>query len=137
MAQTLASRGEELSSLEQRITTVQQQNVERLSRQAGDSHPEQAGEARLQPGQYAAGRVTAVFEEEGTFKMQEANGPRAVQGQYAVESGILTLSDVHGDTGLVRFPMRCRVQAINGGFRLEAVENSCRELSGVTFEQQG
>jgi hypothetical protein len=87
----------------------------------------------IEPGQYDGGPVVAEFGPDNQFQMATSDGSQTVAGRYEVGDGILILSDVSGDVGLASFPMRCRLQAVDGGFRLEASDGSCRELSGTSF----
>jgi hypothetical protein len=75
----------------------------------------------------------AEFGPDDRFRMARIDGTQAVEGRYQLGDGVLNLTGVSGDVGFARFPMRCRVEAVDGGFRLEAVEGSCQELAGTTF----
>jgi hypothetical protein len=68
--------------------------------------------------------------------MSAANGARSVEGQYAFEDGLLILSNVRGDIGLTELPIRCGIEATDGGFSLQEHQNSCQELAGMTFRPQ-
>ena len=87
----------------------------------------------LEPGRYEAGPVVAEFGPDDRFQMARSDGTQSVQGRYEFGDGVLTLSDVSGDVGLASFPMRCRVEAADGGFRLQATDGSCQALAGTTF----
>src|SRR5919199_987476 len=85
----------------------------------------------LQPRAYAAGAIVLRFDPDGTFRISEAAGSRKVDGRYAYADGTLTLSDAKGDTGGVKFPMRCRVDPAPPGFRLSPTEDSCKVFNEV------
>ena len=87
----------------------------------------------IEPGRYEAGPVVAEFGPDNQFQMATSDGTQTVRGRYEVGDGVLSLSDVSGDIGMARFPMRCRLEAVQGGFRLEATDGSCQQLAGTTF----
>jgi septal ring factor EnvC (AmiA/AmiB activator) len=98
---------------------------------------EEAGTAQaltgIEPGRYEAGPVIVEFGSDGQFQMAQRDGAQSVQGRYEVADGVVHLTDVSGDIGRASFPMRCRLTAADGGFRLEAVDGSCQEFAGTIF----
>jgi regulator of replication initiation timing len=112
----------ELADLEQQIEAEQP-----------DAMAEPEPQATIEPGSYEAGQVIAEFGPDGRFQMARRDGSQVVEGRYEVDDDVVTLSDVSGDLGRTSFPMRCRLAAVDGGFRLEAVNGSCQELAGTTF----
>lgn len=123
IASNLSTRTDELAELERRIADLQTEGAA-LS---------QAAAVGIRPGEYAVGPVTAFFASDGTFRLSDADAARHVTGRYAVESGVLTLSDAVGATGGARFPMRCRIEPQTNGFRLFELDNSCSVFSDVEF----
>ncbi len=94
------------------------------------------GDASLQPylgKQYAAGPVTLELRPDGTFVLNEIEGDRRVEGDYALEAGTITFSDPEGDVGPAQFPMRCRFEAAGNDFRLNDSGGTCQRFEGLTF----
>ncbi len=90
-------------------------------------------EKTRRPPAYRAGDVVLRLGEDGVFSMDEVGGSRKIEGRYAVQDGVLTLSQAKGDVGNTKFPVRCRIQHLGGGFVLTGIERSCAVLHGVTF----
>ncbi len=121
----VASRGDELAQIEQRIQSLQQSG-------GGAARAQAAG---LAPGQYTVGPVTATFAPDGTFQMSGSDKVRNVTGRYALEGGQLVLSEAEGDVGTARFPMTCAIADNEGGFALEDEDGSCGLFAGRSFER--
>jgi DNA repair exonuclease SbcCD ATPase subunit len=134
LATSLSSRSNELATLEQRITELQAQGAERAEAEAQADVEAVPEPAPIAPGEYTSGAVTASFGPDGSFTMENSERSQSVQGRYAVETGVLTLSDAEGDIGRVQFPLQCGVEAAGNGFRLSAHEGGCANLDGTVFE---
>lgn len=69
----------------------------------------------------------------GQFALTRSEGGQQVEGSYRIENGVLILAEGRGDTGGVQFPMRCRVERTDDGFRLVADGQSCQPLENMMF----
>ncbi|MBA3520092.1 MAG: hypothetical protein H0T75_21185 [Rhizobiales bacterium] len=127
MAETLATRTEELAALERRIQDLQGEGAQ-LGAAAG---------LGLRPGRYSAGPMDVLFASDGAFRMAKTGSARAVTGRYSVQNDVLTFFDALGDTGTAQFPMACSIEPEASGFRLTDAGNSCAVFNGVSFERQG
>ena len=87
----------------------------------------------VEPGRYKAGPFTANFHEDGRFEMSRTDMKRTVKGDYSVEGASLILNDATGDVGRATFPMTCKAEPIDGGFRLTGSRDGCQELVGMEF----
>jgi len=106
----MAERGEYLAELETRIAAAQQQAAS----------PVQVETQGLVPGlRYVYNQIVASFDDDGRFHMTNLQSGEAVVGAYALEDGMLTLSEAEGDLRVAQFPMRCAVTEQAGGFTLE------------------
>jgi hypothetical protein len=136
----LADATKELARLSNEISTLTNQRAEldqaraKLS-QTGEDQPAEAAPtlSSIEPGRYESGPVVAEFGKDNRFQLARSDGTQSVKGRYEVGDGMLNLSDVSGDIGLARFPMQCRLEAVDNGFRLQAANGSCQELAGTTF----
>ena len=86
---------------------------------------------------FTAGPVSLRLNADNTFRMDETEGNRKVEGQwqYASQSNLLVLSDPKGDAGTAQFPMRCHFQ--EGGqdtFQLGETAGSCARFKDMTFK---
>ena len=124
LADNLKQRSEELATVEQRFEDV-------IGTHEGTA--EEGG--GIVPGEYHAGPIQAFFSSSGTFRMTSAGGGRNVTGRYSVADEVLTLEDAVGPTGSASFPMRCRIEPQDNGFRLAGEEGSCSVLKGIEFER--
>lgn len=86
---------------------------------------------------FTAGPVSLRLNPDNTFRMDETDGNRKVEGrwQYTPSSGLLVLSDARGDVGNAQFPMHCRLQE-NGSdaFQLGETAGSCIRFKDLTFK---
>lgn len=84
---------------------------------------------------FSAGPISLQLNPDKTFVMNEVDGNRKVQGHYAYENGVLTLSQPTGDIGQATFPMRCRFETLGAGdFRLTDEGGACTRLKDLTFK---
>ncbi|MCB5177524.1 copper resistance protein NlpE [Microvirga lenta] len=84
---------------------------------------------------YSAGPVSLQLNPDNTFVMNEVDGNKKVEGRYAYENGVLTLSDPKGDVGQATFPMRCRFETSGASdFRLADNEGACTRFRDLTFK---
>jgi hypothetical protein len=84
---------------------------------------------------FMAGPVTLTLTPDNRFQMRSTEENRSVQGRYAYDNGILTLSDPQGDAGTAKFPMNCRLEQAESGFRLIDDGGNCAYFSGLTFRR--
>jgi uncharacterized coiled-coil DUF342 family protein len=127
LTDTLATRADDLSALEGRITGLQSETAEITS----------AAAAGLIPGRYLMGPVVAVFAADGSFEMANAEQGTSATGRYQVEDGRLTLNEVEGDTGAATFPIICAISPEATGFSLHDQDGSCTLFSGQLFQRVG
>ena len=85
-------------------------------------------------GSYVADGVSAVFDAEGTFRMETERG-RSAEGRYTVSADALRLEEATGDVRGAEFPMICDLEAQEDGFALSAQDGSCRYLDGLVFQR--
>nr|WP_162623762.1 hypothetical protein [Paracoccus saliphilus] len=124
LSRELATRSERLVELEANIADQQQEA----------SQPARAAAAGLILGErYEHDGVTAIFVDDGTFEMTNADNKETVVGNYSLAEGLLTLTEASGDLRGAEFPMRCTIVAEALGFRLEDEDGSCKLLSGISF----
>lgn len=86
---------------------------------------------------FTAGPVSLRLDADNTFRMDETDGSRKVEGQwqFTPQSNLLVLSDPKGDTGTARFPMRCHFQESGAdAFRLGETAGSCARFKDMTFK---
>ena len=118
LTETLAERSEQLAALE---------------REVGDLHEETA--SGLSAGRFLGEQLTAEFRDDGTFRLGETGGRRAIEGRYTEKAGQLTLSEASGDLGTAVFPITCRIEGTDRGFRFAEGEGLCSELAGVALDR--
>lgn len=88
---------------------------------------------------YSSGPVSLQLNRDNSFVMNQVEGNRSVQGQYAYEDGVLTFSQPAGDMGDTNFPLRCQMEPAGAdGFQLQdqadaPAEQSCGPLKDLTF----
>ena len=85
---------------------------------------------------FTAGPVSLRLNADNTFRMDETDGNRKVEGQwqFASQSNLLVLSDPKGDAGTAQFPMRCHFQESGDAFRLGETAGSCARFKDMTFK---
>ncbi len=86
---------------------------------------------------FTAGPVSLRLNPDSTFRMDEMDGNRKVEGQwqYTPQSSLLVFSDPKGDTGQAQFPMRCHFQDVgSNAFKLGETAGSCTRFKDMTFK---
>lgn len=86
---------------------------------------------------FTAGPVSLRLNPDNTFRMDETDGNRKVEGQwqYTAQSSLLVLSGPKGDTGQAQFPMRCHFQDVGSdAFKLGETAGSCTRFKDMTFK---
>jgi len=86
---------------------------------------------------FTAGPVSLRLNADNTFRMDETDGNRKVEGQwqFASQSNLLVLSDPKGDVGTAQFPMRCHFQESGAdAFQLGETAGSCARFKDMTFK---
>lgn len=86
---------------------------------------------------FTAGPVSLRLNADNTFRMDETDGNRKVDGQwqFASQSNLLILSDPKGDVGTAQFPMRCHFQESGpDAFQLGETAGSCARFKDMTFK---
>jgi hypothetical protein len=136
--------GRELFERGYRLGLMQGQAAARAAMERHGMNPDRAGRAALgrdaeeretlvRPGRYAAGPFRAEFMADGTFTMTRTDKVREVEGDWEARADRLMLNDVSGDIGDATFPMTCRAEPIENGFRLTGSRKGCQELVGMEF----
>jgi len=126
LSHSIVERSAHLSDLESRIATVQHQ--------AGQ--PAMGAAAGLIPSTaYAYDEVTAIFAQDGRFRMENTLSGEAVEGSYSLADDVLTLDEMEGDMGDVEAPIRCTIAAQAGGFTLADADGSCGFFDEAMFSR--
>ncbi len=90
---------------------------------------------RVAHGIYLSDAVAFSLQPDGTYRIEELGGSRFARGRYTVGSDLLTFVVGQGDVGRTRFPLKCRVAGMYGGFRVGAGQPACRAFEGLSFRR--
>jgi hypothetical protein len=90
---------------------------------------------RIAHGIYLSDSVAVSLQPDGAYRVEELGGSRIARGRYAAGADLLTFVAGQGDVGRTRFPLKCRVAGMYGGFRVGAGQPACRAFEGLSFRR--
>jgi len=125
LADDLATRGQQLAEIEQRISDAQLAEVT----------PPQS-DVTMAPGSYTVGPLVLTLGADGRFGLRNDARGQEVIGTFTATQGRLTLTEPEGDVGATPFPIICSMVETAEGLILEGAGDESCAMSGLAIEAQ-
>jgi predicted nucleic acid-binding Zn-ribbon protein len=123
LSEGLAARSQQLAEVERRMAVLQARET-----------PVDDSELTLEAGTYTVGPLMMTIGDDGGFVLRNETRGEEVTGTYAVNEGILTLSEASGDVGETPFPMTCALRQSADGLVLEQAGDQLCALAGLSLQ---